>query len=143
MRLRIAGDLLEVLEAEVRAAHPLECCGLLEGLDEDAETVRVTAVHPAPNVTQETAADRFELDPTVRIRLEVALRGTARRIVGHYHSHPGGSSEPSAVDRARAYEPELVWVIVGADGVKAWRIGAAVEEVDVVGWFDHPTPRDS
>lgn len=90
-------------------AYPEEACALLVGA---GDPPAITRLVPCANV----AADRrrrFEVDPATRIRLEVALRGTAERIVGVWHSHPNGSSEPSATDAAMIHEPDLVWLVTG------------------------------
>lgn len=110
-------DLPPALRARIaraaRDAHPRECCGLIEGRRE-AETIHATALHPAPNLASD--ADRFEIDPAEQFRL---LR-EGRRIVGCYHSHPGGASEPSPRDAEGASEAGFVWVVAGEDGLGAY-----------------------
>ena len=109
------------------AAYPNECCGLLVGHDTDDGTVAVTRVIPSPNILTERARDRFEVDPQIRIDLEIELRGAHDRLVGHFHSHPDHPAVPSATDLERAYEPDLIWLITNvADGqagdTKAYRL---------------------
>lgn len=97
------------LDAWAASAYPEEACALLIGTGDPPSITRMVS---CANV----AADRrrrFEVDPAARIRLEVALRGTAERIVGVWHSHPNGSSEPSAADAAMIYEPDLIWLVTG------------------------------
>ncbi len=89
------------IAAEARAALPRECCGLLEGA-RAGEAVRVAAVHPTRNLSEE--ADRFAIDPAEQFALLRRLRGTGREIVGCYHSHPNGRAEPSPRDLAEAGE---------------------------------------
>jgi len=103
-------DLAAITNA-AEAAYPAEGCGLLIGRGQ--KIVRVSRVIPADNLEQERQTDRFELDPRVRFAAERAVRGGPDRIVGHWHSHPNGSPYPSPTDIARAYEPELIWLIVG------------------------------
>lgn len=98
------------IEAEARAAFPKECCGLLEGV-RDGNVVRVIAVHPACNLSED--ADRFEIDPAIQFALMRALRDTEREILGCYHSHPNGKAEPSPRDREGAGEEGFVWLIAG------------------------------
>lgn len=98
------------LLAEARKAHPAECCGLLEGFRE-GEAIRITAVHPSPNLSPEPAAG-FEIDPALHFRLLRGLRGSGRDVVGCYHSHPTGKAEPSVRDRANGCENGFVWVIM-------------------------------
>ncbi len=98
------------IAAAARAAAPRECCGLLEGV-RDGEAVRVAAVHPTRNLSQE--ADRFAIDPAEQFALLRRLRGTGRAVVGCYHSHPDGRAEPSPRDLAAAAEEGFVWLIAG------------------------------
>jgi proteasome lid subunit RPN8/RPN11 len=103
-----------------RREAPLECCGLLVG---DA------------NVIEEAVPTRNELASAARYRIAAAdhftlirrLRGSERRIVGAYHSHPASPAQPSATDVAEAHYPEFVWMIVslataGEPDVKLFRI---------------------
>lgn len=90
--------------AEARAASPRECCGLLEG-----DGRRITALHPTRNLAAEP--DRFEIDPAEQF----ALLRAGRRIVGCYHSHPGGAAEPSPRDAAHAGEVGFLWLIAAEE----------------------------
>ncbi len=111
--LIIPNDLKSQIAEIAEQAFPHECCGLLAGTDGPTQgAVRVTRVVPAANVTEGRAEDSFEVDPQVRFDLMRALDGTDERIVGHFHSHPGGPALPSATDLKMAYETDLIWVIV-------------------------------
>lgn len=118
-RLHIASSDLAAIRAAARAALPLEACGLLVGPDAD----RVSRVEPAANVAAEPAR-RFEIDPRQLLALHRALRGSAERLIGHWHSHPLGPPVPSACDREMAFDPDMVWLLVApADGTaRAWRV---------------------
>lgn len=134
------------LTSEAEAAYPDECCGLLVGRRQaDGATALERAVASA-NVATGRRRDRFEVDPRVRFALIRELAGSSSAIVGHYHSHPDHPAEPSAMDRAMAFEPDLVWLIVAvcrerpaepsrAGTVRAFRIAAAgnVFELPIVG----------
>ena len=100
------------IAVEARAAFPRECCGLIEGTRE-GEAVHAAALHPTANFS--AAPDSFEIDPSAHIRLLRTLRGTGRRIVGCYHSHPNGRPEPSERDRASGGEEGFVWLIAALD----------------------------
>jgi proteasome lid subunit RPN8/RPN11 len=114
VRLLLLDDALQArMVGEARTAHPRECCGLLEG-ERDGDVVRVTALHPSPNLA--SAPDRFEIDPALQFRL---LR-EGRMIVGCYHSHPDGRAEPSPRDAEGAGEASFVWLIAGAEGLGAF-----------------------
>jgi proteasome lid subunit RPN8/RPN11 len=115
--IRIPAALLAEIKAHCARARPEEACGLLVGAGE-----QVVRVEPAENVAEDRRR-RFEVDPGLLLRLHRELRGGALSVLGVYHSHPDGLPEPSAVDLAKALDPALAWLIVGADGAaRAWRI---------------------
>ena len=115
--IRIPTALLAELRAHCARARPEEACGLLVGAGE-----QVVRIEPAENVAEDRRR-RFEVDPRLLLRLHRELRGGPLSVLGVYHSHPAGRPEPSPTDLAKALDPELVWLIVGADGAaRAWRI---------------------
>ncbi len=107
--IRLSAEHLAVIAGLAEDAFPFECCGLLIG--HGRRTIQVTRLVPAPNLLAGEAPDRFELDPRIRIATERELRGSAERVVGHWHSHPNGSPRPSPTDLEQAWEPDLVWLI--------------------------------
>ena len=107
-----------------------EVCGLLFG-DGD----HVTAASPCVNVAVDPART-FEIDPAALVAAHRRARTGGARPIGHYHSHPGGSSTPSPRDAADAVADGALWLIVGGQGVHAWR---AVADGAVEGRFD-PVP---
>ena len=115
MGVRIATELLARIVAEAAAASGLEVCGLLFG-DTDA----ITDVRPCRNVAADPSRI-FELDPAQLLAAHRAARAGGARIVGHYHSHPSGTPEPSARDAADAPPDGALWLIVAGGEVKAWR----------------------
>ncbi len=118
MKFAIASDVVETLRGQARAALPAEACGLLLGI-----TGRVTRAVPARNIA--VSPERgFEIDPATLLRAHRDARGSGEAVVGHYHSHPNGSSAPSRTDAARAIEDGQLWVIVADDTVAAWTMTA-------------------
>ena len=101
------------IEREAREAFPSECCGLLEGAG-DGEIIRITALHPARNLSSDN--DRFEIDPAGHFAAIRAARANGRAIVGCYHSHPNGKPEPSARDAEGAWGEGFVWLIAAVLG---------------------------
>jgi proteasome lid subunit RPN8/RPN11 len=114
--LVLSAQQMAAIASAAEAAWPAEGCGLLIG--KGRRRVVVTQVMAADNLLKSEGNDRFELDPAARFAAERAVRGTDQRVIGHWHSHPDGSARPSATDMARAWEPDLIWLIVGtaADG---------------------------
>ena len=102
---------LRAIEGFAEAAYPNECCGLLSGTEE-AGIAYVDGIHESENVADEPAR-RFEIDPALRLRLQRTLRQSGRRVIGIYHSHPNGLARPSPRDLEAAWEPDLVWLVVG------------------------------
>ena len=115
----IAAD-AEALRAAARAAYPDECCGLLVG--EGEAVVRVTEVVPTANVA-ENPRRAFAIDPQAQFDLLRQARASARRVVGHFHSHPDGPAQPSVHDLAMAFDPVALWLVLAAsaEGVSAPR----------------------
>ena len=109
--VRLTPEDLQVIVGFAEAAYPEECCGLLSGAEE-AGVVQVDGVHESENLAEEPAR-RFEVDPALRLRLQRTLRGSGRGVVGIYHSHPDGPARPSPRDLDAAWEPDLVWLIIG------------------------------
>ena len=105
--LVLSPDHVGMIADESATAYPKECCGLLIGYGD--QTVSVTDVVPAAN--QESSNDRFLIDPQVQFDWIRKLRGSERRLIGHYHSHPNGQAEPSRHDREMALETGQIWVI--------------------------------
>ncbi len=122
-----SGLLLERIATSAETVFPDECCGLLVGHSLEGGGLTVSHVEASPNRTQGARHDSFEVDPKLRFDLMRELADGAERIVGHYHSHPGGLAEPSGRDLVMAWEPELVWIITSVvDGLaistRAWRL---------------------
>ncbi len=126
--ITIAARLMQQITQAAEDAYPNECCGLLAGYgDFDAEAT-ITHVQPSNNVAEDGIRDRFEVDPKVRFDLMRELEGTPERIIGHYHSHPDHPAKPSAHDLKMAFEPDLLWLIVGLS--KGRVTEASVHRVD-------------
>jgi|SRR5262245_41609022 len=102
-----------VLRAAARV-YPNEACGLIEGTDAP-DGWRATAVHESKNLAADPAR-HFLIDPQVQFDLMRKLRSGPTRVIGCFHSHPNGPAEPSATDRAEAYESGFVYLIAAGAG---------------------------
>ena len=111
-RLLIAEALQSVLKRYALDSYPNECCGLLIGTDAANGDLAVDEIAPSRNLDAAGGARAFEVDPALILAWQKATRGTGRRILGHYHSHPDEPAAPSATDLARAWEPGQVWLIM-------------------------------
>jgi proteasome lid subunit RPN8/RPN11 len=122
---------VQILNAAARS-YPRECCGLIEGVSRE-DGWHATAVHEAANVA-ENPTRHFQIDPQAQFDLMRALRGSDRRIIGCFHSHPDGMPAPSATDRSHASESDFLWLIVGgsAEGGLTLGVHHFVEETGFV-----------
>ena len=115
-------------EIHARAAGSRdEVCGLLLGTGGQA----VEAVH-CSNVAAHPAT-RFEIDPAQLIATFRRARGGGPQVLGCYHSHPSGASEPSPRDAADAASNGWLWLIVSNGATGLWR---AVADGELHGRFD-------
>jgi len=116
MVIEIVSDILDRLLAEAAATPEREVCGLLFGSAD-----RIEAAEWTPNVADDPGR-MFEIEPAslfMAIRLE---RQGGPQLIGHYHSHPNGSTEPSPRDLASA-EPGKYWLIIGGGEARLWLAG--------------------
>lgn len=107
----VAGQLL----ASAAAEPTREVCGLLLGAPGCVE-----AAVPARNVAADPSRS-FEIEPALLLKTHRDARGAGTRVIGHYHSHPDGSPEPSRRDAARAVEDGQLWVIVAGGTLNGWQ----------------------
>ena len=119
MEIAVTSGVIATLIEEAAQAMPRECCGLLLGQGQTIVEARPCAnVHPQPE-------RHFEIDPVALIAAHRAARsGAGPQVLGYYHSHPTGSAEPSATDRAMTSGDGRVWAIAAGGMVRWWRDGA-------------------
>lgn len=127
MRVEISSLLLAKLQAAVAASPEVERCGLLFGA-----RGRVTDISFADNIATNPQR-HFELDPAHLISAHRAARGGGPAVIGHWHSHPIGTAEPSPEDARSAAPDGRIWLILSASEVRLWR---AVENGPVQGRFE-------
>lgn len=108
------------------AGYPNEVCALIGGRENRAFEMR-----SVQNIAQ-TPRVRYALDPAEQVAVFDAFEASGWELVAIFHSHPTGSSFPSATDIAESFYPGVVYFIVSlvdrqrAD-ITAWLIndGAA------------------
>ena len=122
----MTAPVLEAIVAHARRDAPNECCGLLVGTgDRIDEAVATTNELASPT--------RYRVDPREHFALIRRLRGTARTIVGAYHSHPASPAAPSPADLAEAHGGDFLYVIVSLRNpatpeVRCYRISSEQSE---------------
>jgi len=99
---------------------PEECCGLL-AFDRPG---RVRFVYCLTNI--DASRHRFTVDPTEHFRANQHAERYSWEIAGTFHSHPGGSPEPSQTDIESAGDSAWVHVVMSHDPAEKWRIRAFV-----------------
>ena len=133
-RVTLPGALRARILVEARQALPRECCGLVEGLrlqNASGEEFHITALHSARNLSAQ--ADRFEIAPQDHFQAFKTARANGRALIGCYHSHPNGRTEPSAADKLGAAEEDFLWLVAAGERVEAfvYRRG----EFSAAGWL--------
>lgn len=90
-----------------------------------------------------TPAVRYRIEPREQLQAFRSMDEVGEELFGIYHSHPASVPIPSPTDRAEAYYPDAVHVLVslraGTPELRAFRIAGgppgstkAMREVDVV-----------
>jgi proteasome lid subunit RPN8/RPN11 len=127
--LRIPRTELDLIQAELEENKPYEACGVLIGTI-DGMTAHVEKARPIRNVKR---TDRsFELDPTEHHNAWDEAEKNGKEIVGFYHTHPVSSAEPSLWDRETMENDNSVWLIAGADGMRAYVWENSMEMVKII-----------
>lgn len=94
---------------------PREACGLLFGAPD-----RITDWQAIENVAEEPER-RFEIEPGALFAALRAERAGGPKIIGYWHSHPGGDATPSVTDAAMAQPDGKLWLIVAGESATLWR----------------------
>ena len=103
--LIIRDSSVQAMKAHAEIGYPHEVCGLLLGdVNGTSSLRRVRDAKPARNLNLERAGDRYELDPTAYLRIDVEARERGLSVIGVYHSHPDHPAQPSETDRVVAAE---------------------------------------
>jgi [CysO sulfur-carrier protein]-S-L-cysteine hydrolase len=115
--LKISRRNIELIQAELEANKPYEACGVLIGTMEGT-TALVEKALSITNVKRTRTS--FELDPKEHYTAWNDAEKSGKQIIGVYHTHPVSSAVPSLWDRETMQNDSSVWLIAGADGMKAY-----------------------
>ncbi len=115
MNCAISRALAERLRGEAKAMENREICGLLLGSEG-----RIAAAVAIANIAADPGR-RFALDPAGHLRASRAARAAGIRVIGCYHSHPGGDVSPSPEDAAQVDEQGRYWLILAGGRQRLWR----------------------
>ena len=102
--MEIPEKVLAAIESAAMAAYPNEACGLLIGRDK-----HIIDALPSPN--RAAAPGAFLIDPKTHLETQRRTRQRGLKIIGCYHSHPGGDSAPSIDDGLGENPSNFLWMI--------------------------------
>jgi len=101
------------------ADAPHEVCGLIAGREGALRLIRCRNAHPTP-------VSRYLIDAREQLAAFRDMDVRGEELVAIYHSHPVSQPYPSPTDRAEAYYPDAVYLLVslrtGAPELHAYRI---------------------
>ena len=120
---------LDLIQAELEENKPYEACGVLIGTT-DRITAHVEKARPIRNVKRTHRS--FELDPKEHYNAWNEAEKNGTEIVGVYHTHPVSSAVPSLWDRETMQNDTSVWLIAGADGMRAYVWGNGLKTVKII-----------
>ena len=126
--VRIDREALTAIVAHARRDAPNECCGLLVGRPGE-----ILEAIPCSNGAADPTR-RYEISPVDyfaqirRCRRINAAQSERFAVVGAYHSHPRGGSEPSETDIAQSFR-DFVFLIVG--------LGASIGGMEIRAYCFH------
>jgi proteasome lid subunit RPN8/RPN11 len=145
-QIRVTRKVIAAMLAHVRSEPLIECCGLLagrgepgsapSGADTEETPCTITEILRAENAL--ASATQYEIAPRELLRLHREMRERGLELMGIYHSHPRGENAPSPTDVAKAYYPDVAYVILSpaddaARPVRAfWIREGAVSELEIV-----------
>ncbi len=123
--IKISRRDIELIQSELEANKPYEACGLLIGTV-NGSTALVEKAVPVKNSKRTRRS--FELDPKEHYNAWNEAEKKGKEIAGVYHTHPISSAVPSLWDRETMQNVPGVWLIAGADGMRAyvWENGIKV-----------------
>jgi proteasome lid subunit RPN8/RPN11 len=110
-----------------KVGAPREICGFILELDSGG-----WLIEPIANVA--TGDSEFRMDPDEQLKV---YERDFDRIVGVYHSHPGGSSLPSYDDMHWAPVGMRYWIVT-LEGVYEWTVNSDGVTTFTWGWNERP-----
>lgn len=119
--------------AHAKEDFPLECCGILGGINNE-----ITNNYRIKNIDESKVT--YLMDPKEQIKAFKEMRTNEIEITAIYHSHPNHPAYPSQTDVRLAYYPEAVYIIISINDNKeiemhGFRIlegNITEEEIDII-----------
>ncbi len=129
--LELSRDQAAALVAHANEEFPNECCGLLAG-----RNGRVERVYRGTNV--DYSPYTYLMDPKEQLAAFKDMEAAGLDLVGIYHSHTHTAAYPSKTDVAKAFYPDVLYMIVSlarreTPEIRAFRfLDAEIVEEDVI-----------
>jgi proteasome lid subunit RPN8/RPN11 len=127
--LKISHQDIELIQAELEANKPYEACGVLVGTINGITALVGKALSVANAKRTRTS---FELDPQQFYYEWNEAEKSGKEVVGVYHTHPVSSAVPSLWDRETMQNVPGVWLIAGADGMRAYVWDDGMKAVKII-----------
>jgi proteasome lid subunit RPN8/RPN11 len=129
--LKLTSLQLREIFAHAQGTKPQECCGLIGGKDNAAQSI-YKLKNDAPN-----ALVAYEAAPEELFAAQRQMRERQEELLAIYHSHPRASDTfPSDTDIRQAFYPTAVYLIIGLKGgqpvMRAFRISEKAQSWDEV-----------
>ena len=105
MGLEMSRAQIDAMIEHAQEEFPNECCGLLAGVGR-----RVTHLFRGRNIDQSPFT--YRLDPHEQLQFFKDIDARGLELLGIYHSHTRSPAYPSRTDVAKAYYPDVAYVIV-------------------------------
>ncbi len=119
---------MTLIQQELEANKPYEACGVLIGII-NGSTAHVEKALPVTNARRTRTS--FELDPKEHYDAWNDAEKKGKEIIGIYHTHPVSSAVPSLWDRETMENVTSVWLIAGADGMRAYTWDRGIKSVKI------------
>lgn len=103
--LSLSITVYNVITKHLSAHTPNEACGLLAGTAQHA-----TQAYPIANVAS-TPRTHYQMEPQAQLTTMLAIEAQRQALVGIFHSHPAGPSQPSETDLQLATYPNAAYLI--------------------------------
>ncbi len=127
--LKISRCHMDLIQIELEVNKPYEACGVLIGTM-DESVAHVEKIMSVKNSKRTRTS--FELDPKEHYNAWNEAEKSGKQIIGVYHTHPVSSAVPSLWDRETMQNDSSVWLIAGADGLRAYVWENDVKAVRIV-----------
>jgi [CysO sulfur-carrier protein]-S-L-cysteine hydrolase len=126
--IKIKRNILEDLIRHALTEWPLECCGLLSGVQGV-----ISRLHRMNNTLNSTKSFFMDPEELIAVFKEIRMNGSVH--LGIYHSHPASEPFPSRRDIEEAYYPACPFFIVSLKSFKSPLLKAfSLSENRVVEW---------